>query len=150
MSSSECTGGAWLVNEGLGYIMGMNGGRGGRGTSYFHVHSAGWTVPVAFALGASLGLGLGPAGSAGPAGSGYGRSTDWTVLFILLAFPSLSPRLPRMESSLGACQACRRANPHSYFPRQRQQRSRFLTRHRSARGPSPELPRPLALLCLLL
>lgn len=74
------------------------------GTSYFHVHSAGWTVPVAFALGASLGLvglGLGPTGSAG---SGYGRSTDsQTGLFfvIWLAVPSLSPRLPRMESSLG-------------------------------------------------
>lgn len=59
---------------------------------------------------------------------------------ILLAVPSLSPRLPRMESSLGLGLVDETTFSTVFFISQRQQRSRFPTRHRSARGPSPDLP----------
>lgn len=145
---------AWLVNEGLGYVMGNRidglGGRERRAEGQAIstcIRSAGLTVPVPFSprpgpqfLGVwvlgLLGLGLGTVGRQ-------------TVLLSSWASHPCRPVFPEWSQVLGLS---RDQNQIStvFLLVQRQQRSRCPTRHRSARGPSSDLWRFYAYCCKMI
>lgn len=153
------------MNEGLGYIMGRERG-GGQAISTCTRLGCQFRSPWPSQLGPvwAWGRGLGLLGLMGLGTVGRqqtdraDRRTPCTASSKLQAalqtarcpagcllsgwppHPCRPPSSTRMESSPSGPSTTNPNFPTSSCPLQRQQRSRYPTRHRSARGPSPDLP----------